>query len=305
MTRQQFARSSRWQTQRCAAMAALFLIGSVVLAPASGAVFSASIDPSDYGDLDQDNVPVGGGCACGPTSVVNSYVYLQNEAPNVYVGMNGPGKGLVDYAGADPTQAEQAAVASILQDANHMNQQGAGVYIEDFIFGKVKYLEDRFPGKTRYAAQVSIDWRSGPKPVGETDWPRQAEMHPKPDWVDDDQTATLAFLYEQIKAREDVEIFIGGGVGGHFLTVTGIEYDDTNNTGKLNYIDPADGMAHETNIVGLDANGTIQFEIYGRRDALIFHAVSESPIPEPAAIALLAIGLIGLCAFRRRARNAS
>jgi hypothetical protein len=249
-----------------------------------------------YGDLDQDNVPFMGGCACGPTSVVNSFVYLQNEARNVY----GPnGQGLVPYGGAAPTQDEQADIATILQGQDYMDSDG-GTYIEDFIFGKVKYLEERFPGKTRYAAQVSLDWREGPKPMGVTDWPTHAEENPQPDWVQDQTAATLAFLYEQIKAREDVEIFIGGGVGAHYLTVTGIMYDDTNNTGTLSYIDPGDGMAHTSNILGLDA-GRIKFEYNGRMDALVFHAVSESPIPEPAAIALLAIGLIGLCAFRRRA----
>lgn len=280
-------------------MAALWLGSSLLLAPVSAAVFTANINPALYGNLDQDNVPFMGGCACGPTSAVNSFVYLQNEAPNVY----GNGQGLVPYAGLAPTQAEQAAVATILQNAMHMDSTG-GTYIEDFIFGKVKYLEDRFPGKTRYAAQVSLDWREGPKPMNVTDWPTHAEDHPKPDWVQDETAATLAFIYEQIDAREDVEIFIGGGVGDHYLTVTGISYDDTTNLGTLSYIDPADGLPGASAILGLDA-GRIKFQYGTSNNALVFHAVSESPIPEPAAIALLAIGLIGLCAFRRRASFAS
>ena len=294
MTQPRSIRSSCQPSSWCVAVAALWLGSSLLLAPVSAAVFTANINPALYGNLDQDNVPFMGGCACGPTSVVNSFVYLQNEAPNVY----GNGQGLVPYAGASPTQVEQAAVATILQGDNYMDSDG-GTYIEDFIFGKVKYLEEKFAGKTRYAAQVSLDWREGPKPMNVTDWPTHAEDHPKPDWVQDETAATLAFIYGQIDAREDVEIFIGGGVGDHYLTVTGISYDDATNLGTLNYIDPADGMAAMSDILGLDA-GRIKFEYNGRMDALIFHAVSESPIPEPAAIALFVIGLVGLCAFRRQ-----
>jgi hypothetical protein len=299
MNRPKSIRSTRPQFHLCALVTALWIGSALLQTPLSAAVLSASIDPSMYGDLDQDNVPAMGDCACGPTSVVNSFVYLQNEAPNVY----GNGQGLVPYAGLAPTQAEQAAVATTLQGAGYMDATG-GTYIEDFIFGKVKYLEDNYPGKTRYAAQVSLDWREGPKPMGATDWPTHAEEHPQPDWVQDETPASLAFIYEQIKDREDVEIFIGGGVGAHYLTVTGITYDDATNTGSLSYIDPADGMAATSDILGLDM-GRIKFEYNGRMDALIFHAVSESPIPEPAAIALLVIGLVGLCALRRRVSFAS
>jgi hypothetical protein len=287
------SRRSLWRSSLCVAMATLW-IGSSVL-PVSAAVFTANINPAMFGNLDQDNVPFMGGCACGPTSAVNSFVYLQNEAPHIY----GNGQGLVPYAGLAPTQAEQAAVATTLQGAGYMDANG-GTYIEDFIFGKVKYLEDNYPGKTRYAAQVALDWRSGPRPVGTTDWPSHAAEHPQPSWVQDETAATLDFIYEQINAREDVEIFIGGGVGAHYLTVTGISYDDATNLGTLSYIDPADGMAHASAILGLDM-GRIRFNYNGSNNALVFHAVSESPVPEPATIALMLIGLIGLCAVRRHA----
>jgi hypothetical protein len=64
------SRNSR--RQRVCALVAALLLGSSMLLPAvSGALFNASIDPTLYGDLDQDNVPFMGDCACGPTSVEN------------------------------------------------------------------------------------------------------------------------------------------------------------------------------------------------------------------------------------------
>jgi hypothetical protein len=276
-------------------VAALWVGSTLLIAPASGAVLSASIDPDLYGDLDQNDPNVmNGGCACGPTSVTNSFVYLQNAAPNVYAGPNGRGKGLVNYAGASPTQAEQAAVANILGDAMHMNSAG-GTFIEDFIFGKRKYLEDRFPGKTRYAAQINFEWRAGAP---------TSSMIAKPDFVQDDTAPTLEFIYEQIRDGEDVEIFVARG-GEHYLTVTGISYDDTTNMGTLDIIDPLGGAADTVDIEGLTTIGAkmfieLDYELTAGTNVVVAHAVSESPIPEPAAIALLVIGLIGLCAFRQR-----
>jgi hypothetical protein len=52
-------------------------------------------------------------------------------------------------------------------------------------------------------------------------------------------------------------------------------------------------VAAMSKILGLDM-GRIKFECDGRMDTLVFHAVSESPIPEPATIALFMIGMIGL-----------
>lgn len=265
---------------------------SMLLAPASAAMRSASIDAALYGDLDQANVPGLAGCACGPTSVVNSMVYLQNERPDIYDKM------LVPYADdlTGPTQAEQAAVATTLSGAGYMDTaNNTGTFIENFIFGKTKYIEEKVPGKTRYAAQVALQWRDG---VNNTGGPQPTHQVPKPAWVQDQTAATLDFLYKQIRAREDVEIFVGyDGGGAHYLTLTGIMYDTATNMGKINFIDPLGGMPGMANITGL-VGGVIHVDYSG--GARVFHAVSESPIPEPATIALAIIGLVGLCALRRR-----
>ena len=301
MTSSHFAHSlnrrSPWQSKLCVALAALWIGSSLLNAPVSAAMFSASIDPTLYGNLDQANVPNIGGCACGPTSLVNSLVYLQQEAPSLY----GDGTALVPYDddGMPPTQADMAAVATILAGAGYMDTaNNGGTFIEDFIFGKTKYIEEKAPGKTIYAAQVALQWRDG---INNTGGSQPTHQVPKPNWVQDQTAATLDFIYKQIKAREDVEIFLEYDTGSsHYLTVTGIMYDDANNTGKLNFIDPLGGMAGTTNITGV-VGGVIKIAYGG--GASVYHAVSESPVPEPAAIALMLIALIGLCLARRQAMH--
>ena len=131
-------------------IATLLLICTALLTPASAVFFSASIDPDLYGDLDQGNVPGIEGCACGPTSVVNSLVYLQNVAADIY-GDNT----LVPHSQDPIPQEDMADVATILAGEDYMDTgNNDGTFIEDFIYGKVKYIEERAPGKTRYAARA-------------------------------------------------------------------------------------------------------------------------------------------------------
>lgn len=94
---------------------------------------------------------------------------------------------------------------------------GTGTYIEDFILGKRDFIESKVPGRTKYGAQISIDWRTdvsdfAPNP------PWNSCRPPKPDFVQDMTAATLAFLANEIAKGEDVEVFVGGGGGtAHYL----------------------------------------------------------------------------------------
>jgi hypothetical protein len=272
-------------------LASLALVCTILLTPASAVFFSASIDQDLYGNLDQSDVPGIEGCACGPTSVVNSLVYLQNVAPHIY-GDNT----LVPHSEEPIPTTDMADVATILAGPDYMDTgNNNGTFIEDFIYGKHKYIEERAPGKTRYAAQVSLEWRDG---VHNTAPPQPTHQVPKPSWVQDQTAATLEFIYNQIRDGEDVEVFVAFGGGAHYLTVTGIEYDDTTNQGMLDFIDPSGGMPGDASINGLNMNGVIQLSYNG--GSSLFHAVSESPIPEPMTIVLVTICLAALAAQRRR-----
>jgi len=263
--------------------------------PLHADMIRANLDPKKFGNLDQDNVPIIGACACGPTAAVNSFVYLQNMFPQIY------NKSLVPDTNKDGmlSQPEMAAVATILGGAAYMDTRPdiGGTYIEDFIFGKRKYLEEKVPGKTVYEAQISIKWGRPRAPK-----PEPSNGIPKPGFVQDMTPARLGFIAQELKDGEDVEVFVEGPRGSHYLTITGIIYDDTTNIGTTSFIDPATGMAGMAKILGL-MGGIIQTDYQLGGNTSLFHAVSESPVPEPSTVILFAIGLVGLAGYgwwRRR-----
>ncbi len=285
----------------------LFVAILLSISPLTSPVHAATIgpfneDPNKFGTLNQadTNCP---NVNCGPTAAVESFVYLDNIFPNIYTNR------LVPKTGATPTTAEQAAVANDL-GANFMKNCGcasnAGTLIEDFILGKRDYLESKDPGKTIYNAQINFAWRTDP--VGGT--------HPgtaKPAFVQDNTIPTLAFLAQEISHGEDVEVFMfndNGGCGGandptcnHYITLTGITYDNTNNTGSFSFVDPLGGGRDTKKIIGL-TGGFIQTDYtLGGVNTEIVHAVSESPVPEPSTLLLIGSGLAGLALWRRKFSN--
>ena len=200
-------------------------------------------------------------------------------------------------------QAELVAVAQTLAGANYMNTllnpapgANTGTWDDMFIYGKYQYIEDNAPWTTVYAAQLSSVWDWPGRPVGED--PPIA----KPDWVQDNMATgpTWQFLYDELVACEDVEILITDSDWGHYLTLTGFHWNDVNNNltidaneGTIDYIDPATGaFAGPSPMFQNVLDGQI-FVSYGLfPNAQLVMAVSESPIPEPAGLALLGLALL-------------
>jgi hypothetical protein len=272
------------------------------------------IDPmmiqAKYGNLDQSDVEqlaadmgMGGfaGCLCGPTAAVNSFVFLQNMYPHIYDNR---------LVKDDPATMANAMVDTALNLAkNFMNSTG-GTYIEDFIHGKQSYIDMMAPGSTRFGAQISIQWnqvrRDGMgNPLPDDQQPATAPGNnniPKPDYVQQNTPATLGFIIDELRAGEDLEIFVQNG-GAHYLTVTGCDdCDVATNMGTLWYVDPDDGMPHSAAITGL-MGGRLQLN--HRPGDEIYHVVKESPVPEPAAVMLVGMGAAGMivCGWRRRRGN--
>ena len=279
---------------------AILTIGLVFgLGVARADVYDIQKQVALYGNLNQNLIPPPnlGASACGPTAAVNSYVYLEQKYPAVYgrllVPDNNPNNGLYD-------QAELVAVGTALAGPNYMNTQAvapganSGTWDDMFIYGKYQYIEDNAPGTTVYAAQLSSTWDGPGRPVG------QDPPIAKPDWVQDNTIPTWQFLYDELVACEDVEILITDSDWGHYLTLTGFHWNDVNNNltidaneGTIDYIDPATGaFAGPSPMFQNVLDGQI-FVSYGLfPNAQLVMAVSESPIPEPAGLALLGLALL-------------
>jgi len=251
-----------------------------------------------YGNLDQDDIPVIGACACGPTAAVNSFVYLENAYPWAYnrwlIPDTNPANGLRDYQ-------ELIDVATILGGANYMNTKNPGGTWDDmFIYGKWRYIEDQWPGWTIYEAQLSSTWGWAGARL-----PDEIPPIEKPSWVADNTYPTWRFLYDELVDCEDVEILVSWYEGGHFLTLTSFYWDDVDEDGFIDfdedawidYIDPQTGAWGLSNIWH---SGTGFIETDVTSGAWISMAVSESPIPEPATIALIGCGLVALAGTVRR-----
>jgi MYXO-CTERM domain-containing protein len=131
------------------------------------------------------------------------------------------------------------------------------------------------------------------------------------------------FLLRELQHGEDVELLFGfykraadgiqlERIGGHYVTLTGVKADDANDNkvpdagegGQLTFIDPLTGLPATESL--FDQEGFLRTSYSEGQDQVLFTfveaAVSESPIPAPAAWVLVATGLGALAARRRRRR---
>jgi len=268
---------------------AMILAAAIVLLPIPvyADVISVNLDPNKFGNLDQAAT----NCRavnCGPTAAVNSFTYLQNVFPNNYT------TPLV------PT-GKAADVANTLNGADFMKTCPAGAgcaggtSVEDFILGKMAYIETQDKGVTRYHAQMSNAW----SPI----------THPdaaKPGFVDDSTKPTIDFLAAELKAGEDIEIALKPFTGpGHYLTLTGLTFDTATGMGSLMFVDPMGGKVGTANITraaGDNVSIVTDYKI-GDLPTRIVGAVAESPVPEPSTFLLVGGAMVGLAALRRRRRS--
>jgi len=287
----------------------LIAVAVVFVSPTSAALYSILKNQQLYGTLNQNQIPNGGQYMCGPTAAVNSFVYLEKAYPATY------GRSLVPDTianGVYDLQELIAAAQTVASPAN-MNTKavlqggggGAGTWDDMFIFGKRNYIEANLPNQTVYAAQLKSQWAWLGNP------PRPADEVPgiaKPAWVQDQTQPDGIFLYNELNDCEDVEILIVDGDFGHYLTVTGLVWNDVNNdlliqgaeNATLHYIDPATGLAAVSPIGGQNVAGDpvrINYGLYPMAELVM--TVSESPIPEPATLSLLVVGGAGLLRKKR------
>jgi hypothetical protein len=253
---------------------------SVVIILAASAHAQVNNPPNLYGHLNQRGVqdPAGlingfGMWACGPTSVVNSFGYLENRFPAYYNRMLVPevdGQAGVTWADlesvarqlANPNFMDTKAPANNPPGSSYDNDNyypdihgigpgqnagttGGGTTFANFAWGKDAYLRQPNIPATPITGimrdpYVNVAGRN------------------KPAWLMDNQQIPASFLFNAINQGKDLEIGFtwqngtlanpNDSQGGHFVTVFGYRFnpitDDLNNNGVL---DP--GEAAQLNII--------------------------------------------------------
>jgi hypothetical protein len=225
----------------------LCLVGaSLALLPLPGnaAIISAYNDPNLFGTLDQQEVGFIGDSACAPTSVVNSFVYLERRYPAIF------GRSLVPDTDTDSQYdpEELKAVALTLAGPNYMaTTEQSGTQDGYMAFGKEKYMEEKAPDKTLYRAVAEGSW----------DGPSGSQ----PDWYQASTVPTIEFLYEVLSGAFDVEVGVTwttpGETGGHWITAYGLTFDTLTKVGSLSFIDPWKAV-DLTGLLEILGNGKIQ-----------------------------------------------
>jgi hypothetical protein len=132
------------------------------------------------------------------------------------------------------------------------------------------YNKDFIPGKDAFMARHNL----------------QIETH----------AITLAQILEEMNKGQDVELVITpkGKNWGHMVTLRGV-FTTPFGTG-LAFSDPDDGKPNQTSFLWADANGQIARGTYAGWE--LKWAWAESPIPEPASMAVMA--LVGALLLKRR-----
>lgn len=304
-------------------MQARFLRLAAFFALAAGFASGSSITVSellaDFGTLNQramtdacDSHPLS---ACGPTATANSFIYLQNTY-KIYDSKLIPGG-----AGQPQAAVNQLGVdmnCGCTGETTGQMLQGIMAYISGGADATGTKRTGVAPDTTMYASQFLSSFAG--KGTG--------------------TVPTLGFILSELRAKEDIEVVIGlytksdktyTRTGGHVVTLTGVVYNNTNNSPmSISFIDP---LGTNTNLNGglkiADDNLTTVMTQYGdlldisnyfasvnnalwdgRNDkntfALIDGVVAESPTPEPSTIMVVLMGMIAavFMARKRPARRA-
>jgi len=202
------------------------------------------------------------------------------------------GTNLIPDSNADNTidDTDVAAVAGTLSGAGFMSCQACngGTSIANLITGKQNYIAQQAPGRyvVHSLASPTFDW-----------------------------------FFNELTNGQDIEVLIGfyngnTRLGGHYITLNGINWTDGNNDGiiqsneaGINYIDPNGGtnsgnpIFNFLNSTSLGTNAYVGATIGGQQvtTTVIEYGVAESPTPEPGTMTALA-GLLFLAIKRARKR---
>jgi len=279
--------------QQIGLAAAVVCAGSVT---ANAGWVSLQLPYADYGHVyNTDNGMANGNPIgyCAPTATANSFVFLEKYYPNIYGGN--------PLSGGNAIALRNSLATGWWYNAmwrNGMyNPITLGSSDQDWWDYKVQYIDDFAPNTTIYKCWTTdntLGW-----------------LHPE------DITAafpTWGNLWTEISDGEDVEIKIYAGDmdQAHALTLTSMSFLDANGNGTwdpgeqrmIDYLDPNNPtQLFAGNVFDALDGGKLEFHwsnggANNPADVDIYMALSESPVPEPSLLSLLALGL--LLAMRRR-----
>lgn len=298
--------------------AAAFVFASLNIQ--SAAAIPIDEGASNFGHYNQNAFPrvctdsAGNSYGCGVFAALNSFVFLQNKYPGLYMTSEGQPKLI-------PQNSAQDAAQNLAKDMScSCAKPNTGVKINNFIKGKAEYINQLAPGTTQFEDQSIYDQNG-----------KMTQAAP-----------TFDFIYQQLGSGQDIELLLGfwqkgadGGwtrVGGHFVTLTG---GDTNNLSFINpFFRPSDGSAPgpnsaysmTTQITDMhftfpgdgatddllqltdffkNLQGTTNHPDRNDNNTVTFveAAVSESPIrpiPEPSSLSVFVIAAGAIFVWRRR-----
>lgn len=249
------------------------------------------------------------GGRCGATSMINSFVYLNNISPNLYASTN-----LLTGAGIDQNNDGSVDLKdSIIELDNLMGGAGCGTTDQGTWEGKLDWFDKYAPNTTTFAGMIDLDF-SG--------WDGSQYLKRG--------NPTIDFLLAELRAGEDIEIGLTFAEGdGHWVTLTSMHIDDLNmngiwdydlsETASIDYIDPNCPLGTDANNPGpslvplsvvngvlefgwVNGNGTVCDTNSQPLQAQITVAYSESPVQVPAPFPLLGAPITFFWARRLRCR---
>ncbi|MCY2928729.1 MAG: PEP-CTERM sorting domain-containing protein [Planctomycetota bacterium] len=241
----------------------------------AAAVYNVHQDTSTYGHLNQNDVPGIGAVACGPAASVNSLAHLENVYPGIYGGRLVPVQSQdLNNDGSVTSYDHMIGTVQTLAQPQYMDTAAnGGTYHDDLIWGMQHYIETTSPGHTTYRAQDSWAWDD--------------PSRPKPGFVTT-QYPTWRFLYDELSAGKDLAVLLSWSGGGHFVTLTGMYWKDSDIDGVIDpgeatiqYVDPWTGSVTTKRIHQPFANGEVHADDVFGNDALLTAAFSQGIVGIP------------------------
>ena len=268
--------------------ASVFIVASLVTVSNSLAdIYDVTLPIEQFGNLCQHDVPVFGSWACGPTSATNGFVYLENAYPQLY------GHSLVPLQDQDLNQDgsvnqydDMIATVQLLGSDEYMRTATLGVTPRDlFVCEQARYIDERAPNTTVYAAQTIYTWPYHERPA----WCEPVD----PEWD---------FIYNGLDSGSAVTILVMWPGGGHYLTLNGLHWNDADGNGvveqtenaTLDYMDPWTGEPGGVNFWFQGGHLRTNY-VPGGHIRGVFTVI---PLPEPST-GLIA-SLAGLICLRKR-----